>query len=140
MLLKQSTKSKENGVNHKNSPCILFCRSFHVSPQNTNFKAVLALFYPSLSSHQSISVLLTTGHSISIIAQSTPPLCHPLMCFHQERIGGMLSGFLFIISSFVPLLIFLLPENLISLLFTILTNEEASQHEANINPAATLPF
>ena len=38
-----------------------------------------------------------------------------------------------------PHLMFLLPENLISLLFIIPTNEEASQYEVNINPAATLP-
>lgn len=75
-------------------------------------------------------------HSICVRAQSH--LLHVIYsCSHSEWTGGMLSGFLFIISCFSHL-IFLLPENLISLLFTIPTNEEVSWHEVDTNPAANL--
>lgn len=67
-----------------------------------------------------------------------------LLCIIHSRVFNMnelvacfLDSFSWI--HFLPRLIFLLPEILISLLFTILTNEEESQHEVNINPAATLP-
>lgn len=87
---------------HKNSPCILFYRSFGVSSQSMNFKAALASFYPPLSSHLNISLLLTAEHSMSIAARSMPPLCHLPMCFQYAWIGGMLSGFLFMISFSSP--------------------------------------
>ena len=89
-----------------------------------------------LSSQLNTSLLLTRRSVLASELKTTPSSTYS--CFQYEWTSGMLSGSLFIISS-SPHLIFILLENVIRLLFTIPTNEEASQCKVNINPAATLP-
>lgn len=136
MLLKQSRKLKEHVVTTQIVPAFYFTGSSEFSPKVWNVRC-LGFILPTTifaSNYQP-----SMNHILFALQLKACLLCviHSRVFNMNELVACFLDSFSWF--RFLPRLIFLLPENLISLLFTILTNEEESQHEVNINPAATLP-